>query len=336
MKINSSILILSLSLLFLSCGNTNQEIKIENTNQEVLTNILATIEIKNEVEPLATSIDLTIYALGCYEKVKEKPSRFISLTDTYPWSEHPDSLAISDEYLGDEEILDYHILNSKFRTRFLKKLNIKESDSIFLYNFILDKTEAFRVKEIPILAHLTPYGADSPISQYDYLIGFDLEKASPIKDYQSCYGAFVFVGNKNPFISGGLKPIIWKKIDVKLFPKDRASKKIAKTKITKLYEYQWSNFTYYLINEIHLVIVESSSNKLITEAVFEEGESTGLALLSFKNQKNEYGTEQWTGNLFKNKPPVFFGFTYESFGCPSINFIEKSGKEIYINCDNRH
>lgn len=337
MNNNYSIVMLSLSLLLLSCGNSSEDISsVNNLNDDAALSIDDSIVENNVNSQVDDSADLKIYPLSSYDKTEGESSSFIALTDFFPWSDHPDSTVISNDYLGDNTQQEFHILNAKFRTRFLKKLDISESDSVYIYNYRLDKFYTFAVKNLPLLAHITVYGADAPLSQYDYLIGFDLEKVLPIKNISSYYDAFVFVGNKNPFISGGLKPIIWKKIDAKQFPKEISSKKIAKTKITKLYEYQWNNFTYYLINETHLAIVESSSNKLITETIFEEGESTGLAPLSFKNQQNEYGPQQWTGNLFKNKPPVFFGFTYESFGCPSINFIDKAGKEIYINCDNRH
>ena len=97
-----------------------------------------------------------------------------------------------------------------------------------------------------------------------------------------------------------------------------------------------NSMDYYLINDNHLVIVETATKKLITEAIFTEGESTSRATLSFANSVNENAPEQWTGNLFKNKPPVFFGFTYESFGCTNINFIENPSNSIYLHCDNRH
>lgn len=337
MTMNFKILTLSLSLLCISCGNKTEETLADKPlTEEVDTSTLSLNEENNILSEVDNSADLKIYPLGSYDKTEGKSSSFISLTDFYPWSDHPDSLVISNENLGDNTIENSHILNAKFRNRFLKNLNIKESDSVYIYNYRLDKRYTFAVKNLPVLAHITVYGAEAPISQYDYLVGFDLEKVLPMSDFRSYYDAFAFVGTENPFIIGEVKPILWEKINAKQFPTEIKSKKMAKTTITKLYSYKWTNFTYFLINEMHLVIVESSSNKIITETVFEEGESTGLAGLSFKNQKNENIPEQWTGNLFKNKPPVFFGFTYESFGCPSINFIHKAGKEIYINCDNRH
>jgi hypothetical protein len=46
--------------------------------------------------------------------------------------------------------------------------------------------------------------------------------------------------------------------------------------------------------------------------------------------------EQWTGRLFKNKPPVSFGFEYQSFGYHGITLLSETEKEIWISCDNRH
>lgn len=280
--------------------------------------------------------ELKIYSVTSFDKTENQPTGFISLTDSYPWSENNDSLVVSEEYLGNEEIKNFHILNKKYRDRFLNRIKVKETDKVFIYNYHLDSIYTFQVKDLPLLAQITIYGADPPIKQEDYLIGFDLQNILPMKNVKGYSDALVYVGDENPFDKGKMKPIIWKKIDANLFPKEAESKRISTSKINKLYIFQMNNMDYYLANNNHLVILESKTKKMILDEIFTEGESASLAPLSFADNKNENSREQWTGVLFKNKPPVFLGFLYESFGCTGIDFIENPRSRIYISCDCRH
>ena len=341
MKSSNYLLILVISLQLISCGSqssTQASSSLlpsdKNTVEHSILSEVVESEDQHEDEWITKYPELIIYPLNSYEKTEGQTTGFIPLTDSYPWTDHKDSISISPEYLGNNEIKDFHVLSPKYRTRFLNIMKIKETDKVFIYNFRMDSIHTFSVKDLPLLAHITIYGADAPISQHDYLIGFDLQNALQIKDYSDYYDALVYVGAENPFQKGKIKPIIWKKMDANQFPKDVQIKH--KSKINKLYKFQMNDLDYYLLNENQLVIIDKSIGKVISETIFEEGESASLAELSFTHKKNEYTPQQWTGNLFKNKPPVYFGFLYESFGCTSINFIEKQANSIYIHCDNRH
>ncbi|MHA7057684.1 hypothetical protein ACWGOQ_0010725 [Aquimarina sp. M1] len=55
------------------------------------------------------------------------------------------------------------------------------------------------------------------------------------------------------------------------------------------------------------------------------------------NRENKsFMTEQMTGKLFNDKPPVFFGLLYHSFGCSKIYFLDKERGFIRLRYDNRH
>ncbi|MFD2909590.1 hypothetical protein ACFSX9_12705 [Flavobacterium ardleyense] len=336
MKSTCYLLILLVSVQLSSCKKKESTIVVANNLQDVRLTDTIPNEDNIEDEIRIKYGDLIIYPLNSYEKVTNKSTGFIPLTDIFPWSEHKDSIAIADEYLGNNEIGEFHTLSEKYRTRFFKLMKIKETDKVFIYNYRLDSIYTFQVKELPLLAHISLYGAEAPIHPDDYLIGFDLENKLSIKDMGVYYDALVYVGSENPFNQGKIKPIIWKKIPTNQFPKEVKSEKIDATKISKLYKFQINNLDYYLLNDNHLVIVESANKKIILEEIFVEGESASSAPLSFDDVVNESLPEQWTGDLFKNKPPVFFGFLYQSFGCSAINFIEKPYNSIYLHCDNRH
>ena len=84
----------------------------------------------------------------------------------------------------------------------------------------------------------------------------------------------------------------------------------------------------------HLIVINNSKSKVVFNHIFEgsEGKHT-LPLATAKNK--ELDINQWTGAIFKGKPPIIYGFLGHSFGCPMIQF---AGNEppILILCDNRH
>ncbi|MFI8605669.1 hypothetical protein ACIGCP_14490 [Cellulophaga baltica] len=83
--------------------------------------------------------------------------------------------------------------------------------------------------------------------------------------------------------------------------------------------------------------IKNTATKESFEVDISEGESSSKAPLRIKGEKYDYEENlQYVGRLFKNRPPVVFGFTFKSFGCPSINFIDKNELPIFILCDNRH
>jgi hypothetical protein len=83
------------------------------------------------------------------------------------------------------------------------------------------------------------------------------------------------------------------------------------------------------------VIINSKTKEIVYEQVQILSESTYLVPLNTPNNPNQYQS-QWTGQLFKDKPVVMFGFLAGGFGCPSITILDKTESSIPILCDNRH
>ncbi len=295
-----------------------------------------------------TAQDLRIFYLR-FEK--NESVGFVSLSDVYPLSEHPDSLAIPDlKDINSEEAknFEYLKLDAKQRKRFLSKTKILETDQVFIYDYSADVLICFTVKNLNVVACLNIYGADWPYSQNDYMIGFELNKK-----FLTSFGRFpsntlVCVGKENPFVQGQMKHIVWKKIDNKDFPsreinpKDTARFKHVynDTKVeyvsgntfkylTEGLEYFIQDTGKYNDNQIwakRLLVIDRKTKEIVYEKMYYESESGSFAPIN----------NQWTGKLFKNKPPVIFGFKWVSFGCPRINFLNSTEKDIDTNCDNRH
>ena len=171
------------------------------------------------VLPIATTAqNLALYVLNSYVNNKNDSIVFISLSDNYVLSENPDSSAIPGVEDRVEKDAQYLKLDSVYRKRFLSKMKISETDKLFIYDFSTAVLLSFPVRQLSVVACLNYYGAQWPYSQYDYMIGFELNKKLPKSFEQFYLYTFAFVGKKNPFVGGKLKAVSWKKIESGNFP----------------------------------------------------------------------------------------------------------------------
>ena len=289
--------------------------------------------------------DLDIYNVNSIFGEKDTIA-LISLSDKYQLSNHKDSLAIPDvKKLGEKEA-QYLVLNSVYRNRMLSKMKISEKDSVYVYDYATNNSNAFSVKSLNAVAVINVYGADWPYSQDDYMIGFGLDPKL-LKGFDSYYlNTLVCIGSKNPFAMKQLKAIKWKEIAIAKVPTVTVNSefnnliKMASKK--KAYSYKSNGFEYFLQDYIkeeavllrRLIVKEEKTNKIVCDKYYRESEGGSLAELN--DNSEDRGGSQWTGKLFKNKPEVVFGFEYVSFGCPGISFLDKNEPDVFLNCDNRH
>jgi len=275
---------------------------------------------------------------------------FVSLSDIYPLSgDETDTLALPEVEKMGVKAAAYFTLEKKYRNRFLAKTNISETDSVFVYDYRKTKLFSFAVKKLKTAALLSVYTSeqDWPYHRYDYRIGFEISKQylKGVSDYYS--DVLVYVGKENPFTKEPLTPIVWSKIPINEYPSQPIHKKdLAEFKnkaVGNTYAYKADHFQYFLqeylnnlkeVGSRRLLVLDSKTKKVVVEKLFLESEGSSPAPLNGDN--NENGAIQYTGRLFKNKPPVVFGFQYQSFGCESISLIDTSNEDIYIQCDNRH
>jgi hypothetical protein len=288
---------------------------------------------------------------------------FVSLSGNYFLTENPDSLAIPD--LGDmeKEQIRYFKLDLEYRKRFLAGTKISETDKLFIYDYSTDALLSFPVKNLNVVAYLNDYRTldDCPCDQYDYMIGFEIKKQflTGLSDYYE--NVLVYAGKENPFARGQMKAIVWKKIDSNDFPLVKTNFKIdsmynitaiATSSNTYLYEsndfqYFLQDFTFTIIYRCerrHLLVIDKKNSKVVVEKLFYISESSCPTDLNFGIDRKDFADStinyanykyQWTGKLFKNKPPVLFGFEWVSYRCPDITWIGSTKEYIKINCDSR-
>jgi hypothetical protein len=316
-----------------------------------------------------TSQDINLYRLWDLEYNIKRKVGFITLSEDYPLSDHIDSLAIPDLSDWETEKMEYFKLSSKYRKRFIERTKISETDTVFVYDYSTDVLRAFPVKTLNVVAYLNVYMSvdNCPCNQYDYYIGFEIGKDKLIGFGESYGHVLVNIGKENPFFRGQMKAIVWKRISSNDFPLEKANGTIiaelrSNAGLTKglTFLYEFENFNYFIqswtdaqyngashkmyeISKRHLLVVDKKSGEVVVEKLFENREGSLPTPLNFgiefeHNVEDDYTTfrEQWTGKLFKNKPPVVFGFEWLSFSCPGITFLSKTEGEIGIRCDNRH
>jgi len=284
------------------------------------------------------SQELSLYRLDSFDKGNNEYADFVSLTDSYPFSDHPDSALIDEKYLGynNFEITGYHVLSASKRGQFLKTLQISESDSLYIFLFASDTVVTFPVDELKLIAHLSQYSHEGAIGQYEYLIGFEFEE-SMLRQLEVAYESeLVFIGNENPFVKGQIKPLLLKRAGD--FTVEAGTFNVGQKFI-----YEAKNMTFHVENiesgglwGRHVVVIENATMNILFDRNYFDRESSYMNPLSIAGELNEDGIYQWTGAILKGKPAMVVGFLGYSFGCESIDFIGESEPSIWIKCDNRH
>ncbi len=287
---------------------------------------------------LPTYLDVKIYPINSLQKNKDKQeyTPFVPLTDMFPFKNHPDSTVIADQYLAEDNLKSYHTLDSKYRARFLEQNHFAENDSVFVYNYAENQLTSYLVRDVPLVAHITPYESSTVVSPWDYLIGFDFQDRTPINTWDSFYDSFVYIGKDNPFYRGDIKPFKWEaitKIPNSIVERDH---RVNKVNLDYAYTYQDKDMTFfYFIPLAKIFVINANTNEVIFETTFFTGEGADLSPLNYFDKEYPM-VNQWTGKLFKDYPPVLFGFVWQSFGCDNIDIIQLPLTTIPILCDNRH
>ena len=344
MKTKYQIILLISFFLLVSC-NKKYEVKDDNATapENVTTDTLA---IK-EKSPKKEGINL--FALTTR---KNKDIAFVSLSALYPAVEN-DTLFLPPIEKMDKKTASYFIFDNKYRTRFLSKTEISETDSLFIYDYAKDKLTSFLIKNLKTAAMLNSRTSTEnwPYKHRDYMIGFEIDTKN-LKGLSPDYkNSLVYVGKENPFVEKQMMPIVWKKITAKEYPDEKLKKEHKKIITNALtgssYFFETKNYQYFLqeyanSNKIiyarRLIVTdvknqETEANEIIIDKLFYQKEDISLSPLNYSEGSKT--VNQWTGKLFKNKPAVIFGFENASFGCLGISIIDKSNEEIYLKCDNR-
>lgn len=293
---------------------------------------------------------LIVYDVKDHRSQEGERIAFISLSDGYRLVDHPDSQAVPNEHLGERGKVGpgYFTLTDQFRSRCLRKTKIAESDKVYIYDYVQNIHVVRNIADLKLVALVSPYYSSQPLSQHDYMIGFEMDGESLKGFHEHFLNAYAVVGKEDPFIREKMYPMVWEKVDSVLFPphnnKDHSGLTMKVYPIGQTYRYERDNLTYFLqdymwknrLSYRRFIVTRFNDHSVVYSNLYYDGESSSFAPLHLANDDKVTRTLQWTGRLFKNKPTVFVGLTFHSFGCPAIDFIDLKEPSIRIYCDNRH
>jgi len=297
----------------------------------------------SEVEPYFSKIKL--YYADPYYSAILKPSNkkdirhaFVNVSESFNM---PKNFINKNDLQKDTIHFD-----KKQRKEFLKRMKYSNNDTLFVYDIKSGLIKKHPIKSTPLMACISIYSRvneDRKTEDYyetDYQIGFNLGKVND--------EGFAIIGNKNPFVEKGLKPLIFKEMGHKMINNNVEANLLPTSWIDdtnyKPYISNYENIRVFVkikkeanLNSWYDLIIKNIETKKSYYVYQTEGESSGKASIALAEKKSiKTENYQYIGRLFKNKPPVAFGFMWESFACPQIHFLKTEALSIRILCDNRH
>lgn len=287
-----------------------------------------------------------LYTVAYFSKAQDHAVNFVSLTENYPFSAHPDSTSIASRYLGNMAVKNhnYHVLDAEHRKRFLAKLPITEGDQLFVYDFALDTVISYPVKNLVLAAHLNILGNNMPLTASEYHIGFELPKL-PLPTEAYFRKVLVYVGKESPFVTGQVTGIRWIEGDMSELPKEDLPPSAAgATYSGKVYVAE-HNFLLYMVQRMtdrnglegyRLVVSKLHQGNTLFDHCFIDTESTFLHSLNGVNHDYVPEIHQYTGKLFKDMPPMVYGFMGSVYGCDNIHFLKPNSPTLGVSCDKRY
>lgn len=282
-----------------------------------------------------------VYSVNTLSDGKDLNISFISLTDVYEWTQEQDSMIIEEKFLLKPSQAEYsmHTIGPEKRTMFLKRVGIRETDSIYIYFLKDHRMETYAVNELPLTGLLSPYISDSdfPVPEHYFMIGFNLNTKTVDQLMTYVRSCLVNISATNPFNVGGAECMEFKQISKAEYPDTTGSKE---HNLNEFYVYSNELYDYYIhdrgedyLSDRRIMVQSNLDGQIEFDKWYMEGE--GVEIVPIIMNDNPYGPSLWTGKVFKNKPYILMGMQSQSFGCPKIDLIG-SDESIYIHCDNRH
>lgn len=336
-KPQTVVALLFLPLAIASCKK--EEKKTVTTEIQPANDSVKTVKTEEKID----YTDFNIFSLSVISSAEKDSDMdiFISVSDIYK-GEQPIPAEIVKNYkqMSYEERQHFE-LDAPSRKKLLTGIHLTENDSLYIYEYGSNKLQRMPVSKLKAVAYLSPYSDDQDLDPDSYMMGFQVATHQKTTEYDRYNNAIAYFGNTNPFVDNKMKAVKWQKADAALSKKYFTHSKLAPG---KTYQAQYENLTYYLQDYLEegnivdrtLVVINERKEKIAEKTFSLAGSDGGEFLPLYGIDADEANVFQYTGHLFKGKPPVIFGFMAQSFGCPSISFLDQKERDFPINCDNRH
>jgi len=337
MKIKTAAALLFSSLVIVSCQK--EEKKTTATETKTTNDSIKTTKTEEKID----YTDFNIFSLSVISSAEKDSDMdiFISVSDIYKGEQPiPADIVKNHKQMTYEERQHFE-LDTPSRKKLLNGIHLTENDSLFIYEYGSNKLQKMPISQLKAVAYLSPYTDSEDLDPDSYMMGFQVATHQKTTEYDRFNNAIAYFGNKNPFVENKMKAMKWQKAGADISKKYFTHSKLAQG---KTYQSQYENLTYYLqdyleegnIVDRKLVVINDRKEKIAEKTFSLAGSDGGEFLPLYGIDTDEANVFQYTGYLFKGKPPIVFGFLVQSFGCPSISFLDKTEKDFPINCDNRH
>ncbi len=337
MKIKTVAALICFQLVIVSCKK--EEKKTVTTETKITNDTIKTVKIEEKIDYTHFNI-FSLSVISSAEKDSDMDI-FISVSDIYKGEQPiPAEIAKNHKQMSFDELQHFE-LDAPSRKKLLNGIKLTENDSLYIYEYGSNQLQRMPVSQLKAVAYLSPYSDDQDLDPDSYMMGFQVATHQKTTEYDRYNNAIAYFGNKNPFVDHKMKAVKWQKADAASSGKYFSQSKLTKG---KTYQSQYENLTYYLqdyleegnITERKLAVINDRKEKIAEKTFSLAGSDGGEFLPLYGIDADEANVFQYTGHLFKGKPPVIFGFMAQSFGCPSISFLDPKEKDFPINCDNRH
>ncbi len=224
-------------------------------------------------------------------------------------------------------------LNNKLRKNLFDVAKLSEKDSVFIFNYKENKTLAFALKDLKVIAIKNGYQDNSELQTGDdYHIGFAIGEATNYVDYPEHLSTnIVCINKENPFTKANITPVTWKLSNVNNVP-STLKKHIKKQNV---YEFKNNNKMFYMLDDNYStrsIFVFNERKELLYQNKFTLGDLDDFSEIKPANGLNS----SFTGQLFDQNSDIIFGIINKSIGCESIYYLNSEKVQLTIKCDNRH
>lgn len=334
-----------------SCADSPAENKEQKDSREE--SVAGANQLDSFVKPDEQFPDgIRLYSLLVQEDGREENKTltcFISLSETLDSGDESESHEIIPLTHSEADTLERIPIEGSYRKALLKAAGISEKHRVYLYNYATDKLVVIPVSGLKSLALLNGYSGreDAPFEDYLYHEGLQFE-STILDKLKSHYGnhVVVYIGAENPFVSGEMKLIKWKKRKESEWPGKQSAaylKQFKSLKKNNPLSCTLDSLTYWVRdwgpNEFYRdkreLVVIGPSGKVVYTHLLEQSEGCSMAELNGKYPDYD-AKNQFVGQLIKNAGPTFIGFEYYSFSCELFRFLQFPQKQLVLNCDSRH
>lgn len=336
-KIKTIAALICFQLVIVSCQK--EEKKTVTTETKITNDTIKTVKTEEKID----YTNFNIFSLSVISSAEKDSDMdiFISVSDIYKGEQPMPAEIVKNHKQMSFEELQHFELDAPSRKKLLNGIQLTENDSLYIYEYGSNLLQRMPVSKLKAVAYLSPYSDDQDLDPDSYMMGFQVATHQKTTEYDRYNNAIAYFGNKNPFVDHKMKAVKWQKANADISKKYFSHSKLA---LGKTYQSQYENLTYYLqdyleegnITERKLVVINDRKEKIAEKTFSLAGSDGGEFMPLYGIDADEANISQWTGHLFKGKPPVIFGFMAQSFGCPSISFLDQKEKDFPINCDNRH